>query len=226
MPTKPSALRTMADSTNPTDIPKGPPGIVVDMVAGYIDGAYNNFAAMRRRFPHLPVVPISVNGDGLPKIKAGATVALDIETGDFTPATGAALFAQLLGRGVIPVIYCNRSTWPAVRRELARRHVARRDRLRWLAGWTGERYMIRGRYVLATQYADPPKSGGHYDLSAVKPYWPGLDPVPGRPITAAHRKMARRLTAAWSRRQHPLSSAADVKMLNDLRQAIDRVLKL
>src|SRR5207245_9944229 len=32
--------------------------------------------------------------------------------------------------------------------------------------------------AVAKQYQHPPASGGHYDLSVVADYWPGVDPVP------------------------------------------------
>ena len=131
--------RIMYDAVNWQAIPAD-----AEHVAGYIDGAQSQWPPEAwARFPH--AARITVLGT------QNADVA-DCETGDLTPqqaanwhhATGGIVYvdrsnlSQVLGLGV-PISAC------------------------WVADWTGQPHLYPGSW--ATQYANPPASGGDFDLS-------------------------------------------------------------
>jgi hypothetical protein len=71
-------------------------------------------------------------------------------------------------------VYCGEASWDSVRAAFV------------AAGVPEPHYMI-AHYdnvptvpigAVAKQYINDPTSGGHYDLSAVADYWPGIDPAP------------------------------------------------
>lgn len=163
--------RVMYDSIDPAAIP-----LAAQMVAGYVDGIYGpNHARFHApgwdaagwaRFPNAAKVRIAVSAltpDGH---------VLDVETGDATPAQSVDWALMRAHAGVQPVIYCNASTWPAVRAAFRARHVL--EPLYWIADWVGSPTLLPG--TLATQYANPQRSGGHFDLSFVAGPWPNVDP--------------------------------------------------
>lgn len=100
-----------------------------------------------------------------------------------------------------PAIYCNRSTWPEVAREFDRQKVA--PPLYWIAQYDNRAQMIPG--AIAKQYANPAThGGGHYDLSVVANYWPGVDPKPGALMALTDKEQDELLTKvrdlhSWSR---------------------------
>lgn len=149
-------MRLMYDSTEPNDIPA-----TATMVAGYANGRYANYDAMKARFPHAHVVSISVRADD--------TLAhvLDVESGDATPGQFGPWATKVANRGVVrPTAYCSRSSVPLI---LAHRPRGVTVDL-WVADWTGVAHVLgfEGGNVVAVQYASPGHgSGGHYDVSAV-----------------------------------------------------------
>jgi hypothetical protein len=148
--------RTMYDAVTVANIPAG-----ALMVAGYVDGRYANLAAMRARFPHALIVPIAVRAstnDGL---------VLDIETGDATPAEGPGWVTMRRAAGVDPTVYCNTSTWPAVKEAFASAGVAPPHY--WVAQYDGNPAIPAG--AVAKQYSSP----GPFDISSVADHWPGID---------------------------------------------------
>jgi hypothetical protein len=160
--------RTMYDSTTAADIPLG-----AKMVAGYVDGRYRWSDGDWARFPNAIKVRISIFGvdDG----DAG-----DIEVGCMTPAQGVDWARRRLAAGLRTVAcYVNRSNRAEVE-QLAQRAGIRSDQLvLWVATLDGTRTVAPGPYpVVAVQYANPALSGGHYDLSEVADYWPGVDEMP------------------------------------------------
>ena len=77
-----------------------------EIVAGYVDGMYKNFAQMVARTPQAQHVSITVTG------QANVMVA-DCETGDLTPSQAARWAQNELAGGRHPTIYCSRSLWEA-----------------------------------------------------------------------------------------------------------------
>lgn len=132
------------------------------MVAGYANGRYANYPALKARFPHIPVISISVNAH--PHELAHV---LDVELGDATPAAFHPWATSMANSGVVrPTAYCSLGLAHQVL-ALAPRGVTVDM---WIADWTGHphRIALAGANVVAVQYASPGHgSPGHYDLSAV-----------------------------------------------------------
>jgi hypothetical protein len=152
----------MYDSTNPFDIPTGR-----QLVAGYIDGAYAWSQAGWARHQGAVWVPITVFGDDL-----GAKVA-DIENGTMTVQKGVDWARRKILQGDLPTLYFSLSLFGAVQAEINRIGITPSEWAVWAADWTLTPHLLPGTY--ATQYDHPPTSGGHWDLSLVADYWPGVD---------------------------------------------------
>ena len=174
----------MYDSTNPFDIPIGAP-----MVAGYVDGLYKWSDAGWQRFPEAIWVRIAVfasTNDGQ---------VLDVENGDATPAQAPGWAKMRLAAGQIPTLYFSLSLFGDVNKAMTDAGVKTWGV--WVADWTGSPFLHSGTY--ATQYDHPPHSGGHYDLSIVADYWPGVDPPPTvSPPPPANVSALDAARASWS----------------------------
>lgn len=155
-------MRTMYDSVSPGAIP-----VTAQLVAGYVDGRYAWSAADWARFPNSTHVRIAV----FPSTNDG--VVLDVEPGDATPVQAPGWVQMRRAAGVDPTVYCSLTDWPAVRRAFAAAGVP--EPHYWIAAYPGNGTALYDGAV-AHQYADPPGSGGNYDLSAVADFWPGVDP--------------------------------------------------
>jgi hypothetical protein len=157
--------RTMYDSVTSHDIPQG-----VQMVAGYVDGAYAWSAFDWALHPGAVKVRITVGSGTL-----DAHVA-DVETGDFTPAQGAAWAKAKLARGETPYLYFSLSQEQNIINALRAIGVDHMKVGFWTAEWTGVPHFAGGATI--TQYDHPPHSGGHYDLSVAADFLPGIDAAP------------------------------------------------
>lgn len=99
---------------------------------------------------------------------------LDVEPGDATPEQAPGWAAQRRADGfAYPTIYCNRSTWPAVKKAFADQRID--PPLYWIATATGRPEIPDG--AIAAQYLLDVAPG--IDISVVADYWPGVDPAPG-----------------------------------------------
>jgi hypothetical protein len=157
----PTVTRLMYDSTSPTDIPTS-----AEMVAGYVDGLYTWSAADWARFPQAIKVRIAVfsaTNDG---------VVGDVESGDMTPISVVSWVLMRRAAGVDPTVYVNDTNRPTVEAAFAQAGVPQPHY--WLAQYDGVNSLPPG--CVAKQFINPPGSGGHYDLSTVADYWPGVDP--------------------------------------------------
>jgi hypothetical protein len=179
----------MYDSVDASQIP-----VDAVMVAGYIDGRYAWSAADWARFPHAVHVEIAVRS------ATNAGHVLDVETGDATPAEAPGWVLMRRKAGCDPSVYCSTSRWPEVVAAFAAAHVPNPHY--WVAAYPGMGAVIPSGAV-AHQYADP----GHFDLSVVADYWPGVDvppithpEVPPMPRTAlpAAALPAHVRTAVWN----------------------------
>lgn len=158
--------RIMYDSVSPRAIPRD-----AKMVAGYIDGRYAWSAADWGLFPSAVHVPITALGrdDG---------IVLNLEPNGYWPSDlGVGWVRARRAKGVDPTIYLN------YRNHL---HLVRAafDRARephphfWVAEYNGVANIPPG--TVAKQFAAPEgtgaaKSPGHYDISVVVDFWPGID---------------------------------------------------
>lgn len=159
-------MRTMHDSITAGDIPAD-----ADMVAGYVSGTWRWSDADWARFPDATKVRIATRAD----VDDGHV--LDVEPGDAIPAEAPGWVAMRRRAGVDPTIYCNLSALPQVRAAFVAVGVP--EPHYWVARYDGVADLPAG--CVAKQFIDDPQSGGHFDLSAVADYWPGVDPAPFSP---------------------------------------------
>jgi hypothetical protein len=171
-------MRTMYDSVNAKAIPSN-----AEMVAGYVDGRYSWSAQDWARFPNSTKVRISAIG------ATHLAHVFDVEPGCIWPMENVIpLVRRARDAGIDPTVYINEQNhWAAMRRAFQRAGVL--EPHYWVANYNGVAAWPAGS--VARQYAhpaDPPGSTpsgpwetpGHYDLSAVADYWPGVDPrAPG-----------------------------------------------
>lgn len=155
--------RIMYDSTNPYAIP-----VNAEMVAGYISPSpYAWTDNAWTRFPDAVKIRIAVRSytdDGH---------ALDVEQGDATPAESVDWVLMRRSSGADPTIYCSLSRWSTIINEFLQRNVP--EPHWWVAHYNNVPEIPDG--AVAVQYINPPQSGGNWDLSAVKDYWPGVDNI-------------------------------------------------
>lgn len=158
-------MRLMYDSITAADIPAS-----AGMVAGYLDGLYAWSAADWMRWPGTTTkVGIAVS------VTTNAGHVLDVETGDATPNQAVYWVLNRRAVGVDPSVYCSLSAWAGVRQAFTSRGIV--EPHYWVAGYPGAGPTVPDGAV-AHQYANENTSGGHYDLSVVLDYWPGVDPTP------------------------------------------------
>lgn len=155
--------RTMYDSVTATDIP-----LSATMVAGYINGTYAWSQADWDRFPHAIRVRIATRAN----IDDGHV--LDVEQGAARPYDAPGWVQRRRAAGIDPTVYCNQlNDWPLVRQAFAELGVPQPHY--WLARYNNVATIPAG--AIAKQYANPPTHHqGHFDLSVVADYWPGIDP--------------------------------------------------
>lgn len=157
-------MRTMYDSTTASDIPAN-----AEMVAGYVDGLYKWTPSDWARFPHAVKVRIAVfqtTNDGH---------VLDVENGNATPAQSVDWVVMRRHAGQDPTVYCGESAWPTIREQFRLRNIQQPHW--WIANYNGGPAIPAG--AIAIQYlGSPGNSPGHYDVSNVADYWPGVDHLP------------------------------------------------
>lgn len=152
----------MFDSVDVAAIP-----VNAQMVAGYVDGNWPTYKALKAKFRHVPVVSIATS----PSSDADV---LDVERGDAQPADVPAWVVRQRRRGAQPIVYCSRSLMGEVEAQCASHKVAPPHY--WAADWTGEAHLVSG--TVATQWANGsaqyPGLAPRCDTSLVSPNWPGL----------------------------------------------------
>lgn len=158
--------RTMYDSDVASDIPAD-----AQLVAGYVDIWT---AADWARFPNAVKVRIARN------VNESGDV-LDVESGDAQPSQAPSwVLWQRNSFHADPTIYVSESAWQSVRDAFAAQHVP--EPHYWIASYQLPNDPSIPAGAIAHQYASPSYgSGGHWDLSNVVDYWPGVDPEPQPP---------------------------------------------
>jgi hypothetical protein len=131
-------MTSMYDSTQPWLIPAS-----AEYVAIYANGQYpGDHASVQHRFPNAKVFNIDVmNTD-----PGGCGIA-DVENGDMTPADVPSWVDRRLAKhpGLLCRVYCNLSTWPSVKSEVAKLPPEKRDLVRyWIADPTGTGHSVPG----------------------------------------------------------------------------------
>lgn len=154
-------VRSMFDGITASEVPDG------WGVAGYIDGKWPDFAALQLRWPAAAHISIAASA-------ADDAKALDVETGDATPAQAPGWTARQRARGdAYPWVYCNESTWAEAIYEFTLQRVP--VPLWWVARYDGIAVVPPG--AIAKQHTNTPG----YDQSVVADYVPGIDPAPKPP---------------------------------------------
>lgn len=170
--------RTMFDSTTVADVPSGG-----DLYLGYPDGNYRTVDGLHERFPRSRVVVTTVNGS-----TKGCNL-VDCETGDTVPETAVGYVkGEIKGGNDHPGVYTYVSSLAAVCHQVLAQGVNPASVLFMTAHYTGKPHLCDAKCygqlpfeprIIATQYAAPGYgSRGHYDVSLVAPFWPGVDPKP------------------------------------------------
>lgn len=159
--------RIMYDSITVSNIPA-----TAKMVAGYVNGHWANYGAMKKRFSNARVVSISVNSTTKAQV-------LDVEPGDATAETAVYWCTHTMADTPNDelTIYCNASTWPSVKAAFKAAGVTLPQW--WEAHYDGVAKISTG--AVAKQYANNAK----YDTSIVADYWPGVDPKPSAHVVKA-----------------------------------------
>jgi hypothetical protein len=153
-PPKPQRF-TMYDSTNVDNIPSD-----AEAVAGYVNGAFENFNELVRRFPHAKHLSIAVSS-------SHDAHCLDIENGDATPADAPGWVRRQHARGIKrPVVYANTSTIGIVVNALTHDDIKRDEYLVWTAHYTDTPHIEPGSD--ATQWEDHHEL---YDVSLCEPWF-------------------------------------------------------
>lgn len=131
----------MYDSVDPSQIPASAPA-----VAGYVGGAWPDYSAEVRRWPHAHHLSIAVNA-------SEDAECLDVENGDATPDEVPAWFDRQERRGVHrPCLYASISAVPTIV-DVMTKHGVPRSRYRvWAAHYTYEPHIEPG--CDATQWTD------------------------------------------------------------------------
>lgn len=128
-------------------------------VAGYVNGIFTTFDDLVMRFPHAKALSISIDAQT-------DADALDIETGNATPAEAPAWVRKQHARGEkTPWVYANTSTMPQVIDALTKDDIRRSEYRVWTAHYTGVPHIEPGSD--ATQYEDHAEI---YDVSLCEPY--------------------------------------------------------
>lgn len=136
------------------------------MVAGYVDGTFQWQESDWNRFTCDVMVRIATRAD-----TDDGHVA-DCEPGAMSVSGAVGWVDRRRQDGSDPSVYVSADRWPRVRAAFARAGVA--EPHWWVARWNGKRGIPDG--AVAHQFTGSAGSGGHFDLSAVRDHWPGVDP--------------------------------------------------
>ena len=216
-------LRKFYDSTTVRDLPGDGAGYLA-----YVDGNYANYTQVKARFPRKPVVKITVTGRTFDAHMA------DVEAGDLSPASGAVWAKGKLARKEFPTLYFPESSRAAVVSALRANGVDPAKVGMFPAQYNAKAALnhpddVGHQYLHGDLKAIGPTgySGGHYDVSVVRAYWPGLDPAPRRTqrLGATARTAARVLTRQLNRRTKPLTGHGR-ELLLTCRAAINHALNV
>lgn len=153
--------RLMYDSTNIQDDPAS-----AHLVGHYVDGIYAvSVATVRTRYPSATLVGISAIG-------SNAGIVGDQEPGCMSIEQAVAWVVARRAAGFDPSVYVNEMYgWAGARHAFDAYGVD--EPHWWVADYDGIPVIPAG--AVAKQYANPTLTHGHFDLSVVADYWPGVD---------------------------------------------------
>lgn len=186
---------TMADSITPANLPHG-----YSAYLGYVDGRWPTAAELRIKFPAAHILTLTVRGGN------AAADGCDVETGDLSPASGAAWAARRLAAGVWrPVLYASVSAMHEVISVLAAAGVHRSQVRLLSAHYSGGEHICGPatckQITVAmdgTQWTDSARGAGgtKIDASLLADGFFGAQPVqPVKPTTSWQETMMLALPA-------------------------------
>lgn len=155
-------MRNFYDGVNASLIKKNAP-TRIDGVLGYVDGLYKWSLSDWALFSGILQAGIAVHAS------TDAGTILDCETGDASPAQCPGWVQMRRKAGVDPTVYCNKSTWPAVRQAFQSAKIA--EPHYWIAEYDNDPAPIPG--AVAKQWYNDDHLG--FDRSSVAGAWPGVD---------------------------------------------------
>jgi hypothetical protein len=153
----------MYDSVTVADLPADG-----DLYAAYETGRYRNIDKVRERFPNRLVVGICTQA------RYNLGTVLDVEPGDATAQEAPPWVQRRRDAGIVPTVYTYWANWPAVRQAFWA--VGEPEPFYWIARYDNK--PVLGAGMVAKQFANASQTGGHYDMSVVANYWPGVDEEP------------------------------------------------
>lgn len=155
----------MFDSTNVSAIPR-----TATLLLVYIDGDFVTAPAAAQQFPNARRVPTTTTAAGSLEAQV-----YDCEKGDGDPQQAASWASRKIALNQRPTIYVERSQWSDVQLALIDLGISLNAVDYGIADWTGVPHLLPGSAF--TQYANPPSSGGDYDISLTNGVWPN-EPEP------------------------------------------------
>ncbi len=156
-------MRRGIDCANAAYAPDG-----YDIYLGYVDGSYQSYPALKKRFPGKLVVPIAV----FPSTNAG--VVFDGPPDNSTWPRVVDWVVMRRKAGVDPTVYTDASDWATGVQAFNARGVPGPHW--WIASWNGVQDIPAG--AIGHQYQEVPQ---RYDVSVFADYWPGVDAKPSPP---------------------------------------------
>lgn len=194
---------TMYDDVNVSLLPAD-----ATHIACYVDGTYENQAAIRARFPKARLLTIDVRGS----YRNGD--CLDVEPGDATNADAVGWFKAREGHTSTPkpVLYTSASNVAALVATMTAAGIARDRYYVWSAHYNGIPHICGGcGYPTAdgTQWTDH-ALGRSLDQSLMEGYVFGAGPVQQHPNVTAMRAAARRALRANPRPSRIRTAAQSV----------------
>lgn len=148
-------MLSMLDAVDAGSLPDG-----AGAYAGYLNGRYASYDAIRARFPTVPVLGVDVDGT------LDAADVLDVERFDATPAAIPGWVDRV--RPIVspvPVVYCSRDAWDACQAAAGGRNVRW-----WVADWTHAPHLLAGAWAVQWE------SYASYDASIVTTFDPEVPP--------------------------------------------------
>lgn len=139
-----------------TDTPEQMPTSGWDLLAGYRNGSYLSYDALKKRFPNAVVVGIDVMN------QPGIAQVLDRETGDATIEDCPGWYDASIARGIFrPTIYFSLTDYDAIATVMGNRKWDA-----WIADWSGRDRPLFHNEV-ATQIQNHGPNGENIDISIV-----------------------------------------------------------
>src|SRR5579864_138190 len=156
-------MRKVYDSTNPADIPVG-----VERL-GYCDGIYGPGGSDPNGWTDADLANCLAQIATQPGHDRGQII--DVERFDISPQQAPGEVQRRRDVGIDPTVYVSFNAWAGVRQIFQALNVTEPHYL--VADYDNNPTIPQD--AIGKQYQNSPLSGGHYDVSNVVEFWPGVD---------------------------------------------------